>query len=361
MGDYRRLDELGERRIIEDILRPRYEHIQKSWFGNDCSLVPCEELDPSQLVVATTDPCPKPMASILGYNDMYYWGWLLATINLSDLAAVGAKPLGLLTSLILPNETTVEQFRRLLDGLDDCCKKCGTFVIGGNLKEGSRIDLTGTAIGLCNKYMCMSRKGCQEGNSIVIVGQFGLFWAEVLSNIKGLSLKDFEGNVHLQRILKPIPQVKMGQELAKRGLLTACLDNSDGLYTSLIQLANYNGVRMHVEVDNIQFPKSVVRTSSMLGLDPIRLALGWGDWNLVGCIDSSKRDELINLGRRFRVPVYIIGEVKSGRGVFIEYKGVTGEMAPIDSQRFTRDSWFTTGLQQYIDLLLRGSLWKNTH
>jgi len=51
-------------------------------------------------LVATTDPCPEPLVFSLGYTDLYYQGWLLATINFSDLAAAGAEPLGLLVSYL---------------------------------------------------------------------------------------------------------------------------------------------------------------------------------------------------------------------------------------------------------------------
>ena len=177
--DHPRLVDFGERRIIEEILRPRYEAQGVNHFGEDCAFV-TGSFDRTGTIVATTDPCPEPMAYVLGFSDLYYRGWLLATINLSDLAAEGARPLGLLTSLTLPNETTIEQFVRLLDGIDDCCKLSETCVVGGNLKEGRRIELTGTAIGLCEKDRFLLRSGCRPGDLIVVVGDLGLFWAGVL-------------------------------------------------------------------------------------------------------------------------------------------------------------------------------------
>lgn len=360
MNNIRRLDELGERRIIEEILRPRYSFQGEHRFGDDCALVAYGDLVAGGAVVATTDPCPEPMASFLGYTDLYYRGWLLAAINLSDLAAAGARPLGLLTSLILPCDIKTDQFVRLLDGIDNCCEQCGTHVIGGNLKEGIRIDLSATAIGVCNDNMCMSRTGCREGDLIAVIGDLGLFWAGVLAVRHRLSLDDAENKTLLRNILTPMPKVHIGQELAKMRLLTACLDNSDGLYPSLIQLANANHLQMHVMMDDVAFPPEVIRVSSVLGVDPVRLALGWGDWQLVGCLYPSKKDELMALGKHHGVPVYIIGQVRTGYGVVLEHKGRIAEMAPIDSQRFTRESWFTAGLEAYIDLLVNGPLWKET-
>jgi thiamine-monophosphate kinase len=351
VGDHRHLDELGERKMIEEILRPRYDHDfhEIPRFGDDCAYVGRGELLMGGTVVATTDPCPEPMASYLGYTDLYYRGWLLAALNLSDLAAAGARPLGLLTSLILTNDTTVEQFVRLLDGIDECCRQCDTRVLGGNLKEADRIDLSATAIGVCSHGKCMSRTQCREGDLIVVIGDLGLFWAGVLSIQQRLPLSDVEEKALLHNILTPMPKVHIGQELAARSLLTVCLDNSDGLYPSLVTM------------ERVSFPPEVTRVSSELGVDPVRLVLGWGDWQLIGCVDPARENELRELGKHYRVPVHVIGDVRSGRGVALEHKGKIAEMAPIDSQRFTKESWFTAGLEAYIDLLVNGSLWKDTN
>lgn len=159
MGAARRLADLGERRIVEELLRPRYSTDKRPRFGDDCAFIADGDWLCGATLVATTDPCPEPMASFLGYTSLYYRGWLLAAINLSDLAAAGAHPLGLLTSLIIPNDTTIEDFVSLLDGIEDCCRRVGTRVAGGNLKEGAKIDLTATAIGACQIGQCLSRSG----------------------------------------------------------------------------------------------------------------------------------------------------------------------------------------------------------
>jgi thiamine-monophosphate kinase len=351
-----RLDELGERRIINEILRPRYGSQDSDRFGDDCAFIAEVTTLANGVLVATTDPCPEPMASILGYTDFYYRGWLLATINLSDLAAAGARPLGFLTSLILRNDTTVSQLIRLLDGIDDCCRQNGTKVIGGNIKEGAKVDLTGTAIGLCESGKNLSRHGCEEGDLIVMIGDLGLFWAGVLS-VQRQILTESTEPVLLHNVLTPTPKVSIGQELARRGLLTACLDNSDGLYASLSQLADINRLQMHVNIDSADFPPAVQQVCETLRIDPVRLALGWGDWQLIGCCNKNKLDELRELALSHDISTYIIGQVKQGEGVVLEHKRQVGKMAPIDSQRFTRDSWFTVGLGAYIDLLIEGPLW----
>jgi len=352
-----RLSDLGERRIIEEVLRPRYGRQGVPRFGDDCALVAPGDAVADGILVATTDPCPEPVANHLGYSDLYYRGWLLATINLSDLGAVGARPLGLLTSLILPNELTVSEFSRLLDGIDACCAASGTRVIGGNIKEGRSIDLTATAIGVCPGGACMSRTGANVGDLIAVVGDLGLFWAGVLAAQRQAFPPGIDREVLLRNVLTPMPKVSVGLTLAQNRLLTACLDNSDGLYASLTQLAEANHVEMHVNMDDAQFSPEVLQVASLLGVDPVRLAMGWGDWQLVGCVSPSRVDEVNRVAQLQGTSLFIIGNVRAGRGIVLSHGGHQEKMAAIDSQRFTRESWFTSGLANYIESLVKGPLW----
>jgi thiamine-monophosphate kinase len=356
MLDSTRLDELGERRIINEILRPRYGKNASDRFGDDCAVVLQTDALPGRVVVATTDPCPEPVASILGYNDLYYRGWLLATINLSDLAASGAKPLGLLTSLILPNELSVGALTRLLDGIDECCRVSGTRVLGGNIKEGARIDLTATAIGSFPQEKGLSRHGCSAGDLLVIVGDLGLFWAGVTGLKQGVPFEHHEGEL-LRNILTPTPKVKVGRAIADKGVLTACIDNSDGLYPSLAQLAEINKLQIRISFDDVMFSSEVQYISALTGIASLRFALGWGDWQLIGCCRTENLEDLRNIVMNHSCQLHVIGEVGEGTGVLLRDEISYKPMAPIDSQRFTADSWFTTGLDAYIKELTEGPLW----
>ena len=109
--------DLGERRLVAGVLAPRPRH--QPGCGDACAPVPPPAAADFELV-ATTDPCPAPLVSSLGWDDLYHRGWLLATIKLSDLAAAGAVPLGLMVSYVLPGDLPVAQFERLVRGVDDC-------------------------------------------------------------------------------------------------------------------------------------------------------------------------------------------------------------------------------------------------
>jgi thiamine-monophosphate kinase len=344
------LQEIGERRLIAEVLGARYSDI-RNW-GDDAALV--GHVDPNEpWVVATTDPCPPPMAAALGFEDWFYTGWLLATINLSDLAAAGARPTGLLSSLILPADTRLRDFIRLLDGLDECCGVAGTKVIGGNLKEAAEVSLSGTAIGVCEQPP-LSRHGAQVGDSLWIVGDVGLFWAGVLGVRAGLIPQD-SGHPLLQNVLRPAPKTDLMAEFARRGVVNASIDTSDGLYPALAQLAEASDVGVIIAPEQIPYEPSVLEIATQLALDPLRLALGWGDWQVVVAVDPARDSEVVAVadGR----PLSRIGSVGGEGGVRATLGGRERLISPLDSERFVPDSWFSAGLEGYVSALTEGPLY----
>ena len=343
---------LGERLITDSILYPRYS--EQHGFGDDCSIIPITQ---STCLVATIDPCPYPMSWTLGYKDYYYLGWLLATINLSDIAAMGAKPVGILTSYILPNETTVQEFSRLLDGVDEACRQAGTEVFGGNIKESETLSCEAVAFGYCTPNRLIRRKGASVDDLVVVVGDMGLFWSGVLKSKRGIQLSTEEERKVMSSILTPRAKIKEGQIISKYKLLSSGMDNSDGLYPCVKELAVRNSVDINLDFSKIKWDTIVLKVSEYVKIDPLRLAIGWGDWQLIGTVPVERYDQLVNKMAEINTPVYPIGKVVPGSGsVNLLYKQEFGEMSPIDSERFSEKSWFAQGIDTYISDLLNTPL-----
>src|SRR5690554_2583745 len=111
------LNDLGERRILREIIP---EYVQGA--GDDCAVV----LNKGKYSVLTIDPVPRPAAEVIaGDNDPYWLGWLLVTINASDIAASGCRPGSFLANFDLPAEYPEQDFRRLLEGVSESCKQNG--------------------------------------------------------------------------------------------------------------------------------------------------------------------------------------------------------------------------------------------
>src|ERR1035441_5691306 len=122
------LSDLGERQLIREVLQSRYGKSNPQ-FGDDGAIA-ARLADTA--IVMTIDPAPAPVAWELGMGDFYDWGWLLSAINLSDRAACGALRVSMVTSLTLPSSTDLNDFIKLLDGIDDCNEANQCVVVGGN-------------------------------------------------------------------------------------------------------------------------------------------------------------------------------------------------------------------------------------
>lgn len=96
------LGDLGERRILREVI-PRFS----SAAGDDCAAIH----GGAGTTVITTDPVPPPAATVIGGDpDLFWTGWLLVTINASDIAASGARPVAFVAALDLPRDLEVSSF-----------------------------------------------------------------------------------------------------------------------------------------------------------------------------------------------------------------------------------------------------------
>lgn len=158
---------------------------------------------------------PKNMS----YFDM---GFKSVTVNVSDLAAMGAEPLGFLLSMAIPKNLGLEDFKEIIDGVLSACDYYSIPLIGGDTNEADEIIMSGTALGLCDDPLMKDTYSI--GDLIAVTGDIGL--AALGFN---LTLMD---NIYVKKALKPIARVNEGI-LIKRAGATAATDITDGLASEL--------------------------------------------------------------------------------------------------------------------------------
>jgi thiamine-monophosphate kinase len=348
---YTALASLGERRLVADVLADRYKTTQS--FGDDCAVIPELPSWPFELV-ATTDPCPEPLVALLGFDDRMYWqGWLLATINLSDLAAAGAVPLGLLVSYLLPEGTRLSEFRRLIDGVDDCCREHDCAVIGGNLGDAASVQLTATAIGACRSGRRLSRRGASPGDALLLVGAPGYLWSTALLKEGYAGLDPASERAVFDRALRPMAQLRAGQLLAARDDVHAAIDISDGLYPSVQSLCSLSDVGAVIVADAPVLDPLPLEVCRQADVDPFAMVQLWGDWTLLVAVDSGAAPEIAAELRAAGVGCATIGHVLSEPGTFLDRAGQRARWRGVDAERFTESSWSKTKLRDYLTGLIQ--------
>jgi thiamine-monophosphate kinase len=346
------LGDIGERRIIADLLSNRYLRSNPD-FGDDVVQV----LDVGEAsIVATTDPAPMPVVWELGYRDYFDWGWLLAAINLSDLAAAGAQPLGLMTSLTLRPETLVSDFGRLLDGVDACCAAAGTHVLGGNIKESLNPVCEATAIGIVNGEPRLSRRGTVIGDKILALGDTGLFWSALLTLDGADGIRQLDRRLLMDGLVRPKPLIRLGIALRQSGLVHASTDASDGIFGAVASLIAGPRLGFIFEPQKFRYLSVVSDVARRLGVDPFRLALGFGNFELVVSTDAKSLDAIYDLASGLGVHVTELGFVDAGPGIRVSTTDGSLPMTSFDNERFTPDSQFTAGIASYKNRLLESPL-----
>ena len=324
------LGDLGERRILREII-PEYV----SGAGDDCAIEPIE----TGFLTITTDPVPPPAAKVIGGDpDLFWMGWLLVTINASDIAASGARPLSFVAALDLPKDLPIPDFRRLLEGIGASCKKNGLKFVGGNLREAEKISAVGTAFGIA-KSEPLRRTGAANGDLLVVIGQGGGFWRDAEKIRRGEALEKM-----LSPVFSPISQALVMHKLNEHKLIACAMDSSDGLAPTLVELALVNNLGISVDLERIRksSPKDTLERVE-------RLWMGWGDWTVVTAVKTENFTEVEAILSEKGAAYTVIGKFSNALdGVYL-YDGDRSIPIPrLESERFAYDSWFLGGIDEYI-------------
>jgi len=274
-----KLSDIGEREAIQ-LLTRILDRGQPIGLGHDCGVVEWGE----DYLVITTDVV-NPKTHIPGGSRSEQIGWYVVAVNLSDVAAAGARPLGFVAALSLPPSTEVDFLTGLAKGMENCTREFGIGVLGGDTKEADVMSLAGTAIGRVRKDRILLRKGARPGDAIVVTGELGR---------AGLAYAHLDNPATradgIEQLLHPYPRVREGQIFSDSGLVTSCMDISDGLGLSLAQMAAMSGLSYVVEWEKVPAYKPV----ELLPLDRQReyALYSGGDFELVATVKPEAVPEL---------------------------------------------------------------------
>ncbi len=292
------LADLGERRAVQTLLRV-FDRGHAPGLGDDSGILPWGD----HYLLITTDVVNERTHFPIGTTP-YDMGWYLVAVNLSDIAAMGGYPLGFIAALTLPKTTEITFLNEIARGMDSCTKHFGVAVYGGDTKEGEAISMAGVAIGRVLKNRILLRKGCREGDILAVTGEIGRGgWA--LQTIK----KDGPSRETIEALLHPTPRLEQGLALSESGVVSSCIDNSDGLATTLYQLSASNGIGFDIEEHKLPIFSKIKDLPSATSL----ALYSGGDYELVVAIKSESFEELKTALIKKNVRLTDIGHVVKGK------------------------------------------------
>jgi thiamine-monophosphate kinase len=242
-------------------------------------------LGPSCWLAVTLDALTSEISSGI-FQDPYTMGWVLATASLSDLAAVGARPIGLLDALNFARAHDTAWRARLVKGLKEALDAMGVYLLGGDLNECQQeTSLTGCAIGWVEGAPPLTRRGLQPDDWLYASGPLGMGNALALAFLGGKE----EMAREIEAAYRPQARLAEGQFL--RDWACVCMDTSDGPMTTLDHLARLNGVGLDVFFE----PKRLIASQAQIWATQLAsplwpLLLGeHGEYELVFGIHDAKR------------------------------------------------------------------------
>ena len=199
----------------------------------------------------------------------------------SDLAAMGARPRGVLSALVLPAGFGDEELDRLARGQAEAAGALGTAVIGGNLARGSEFSVTTTVLGAARKPLL--RRGAAAGDTVAVAGVLGLAGAGVQALARGAAISG-DARTPQTAIDHAIAAYRRPRALLEAGLTAAplaraAIDVSDGLALDAGRLAKESGVAILLDADEVTSAggDALVAAATALSLDALDLALHGGD------------------------------------------------------------------------------------
>lgn len=289
---------IGERDLIR-----RIAEILGGVENDDCAIIDARD----RYIVATTDMLHRK-TDFPDIMNPWQMGWMSVAVNLSDIAAMGAEPAGILIAAGMPPEVDLYFIDELFNGFADCAAFYGTRVLGGDTDSHQELTITGTALGFVEKDLVLRRRGARAGDLLCTTGSLGRAGGGLWAWQHGVESE------FITNLLEPEPRLKEGRALARSRAVTAMMDNSDGLALSLSDLSEVSQVGFVVEEEALPVATGLAEMVGQEKALELVMSAG-GDFELVFTV---KPDGLE--AARKACELTVIGEVVE-EGIWMERKG----------------------------------------
>ncbi|MBW4515441.1 MAG: thiamine-phosphate kinase [Timaviella obliquedivisa GSE-PSE-MK23-08B] len=315
-----RVEDLGEQGLLARLLPFCADVV-----GDDGALMP---IAPGQSLVVTTDLLVDGVHFSDRTTPAAAAGWRAAAANLSDLAAMGATPLGVTVGLSLPGSIKISWVEQLYQGLTACLGKYNTPIVGGDICRAGVVTVAIAAFGQVFPNRAIRRNAAQPGDAIVVTGSHGASKAGLellLHPEQGSELEERDRQMLLKKHQYPVPrfdalaaieEILLSEKLmqvTESSVRIAGMDSSDGLADAVLQICRASGVGAAIDRRKISLPSCFKTWLS----EP--QALNWAlyggeDFELVLCLAPHLAQMLV---QRLSEDAAIIGTITQKTGVVL--------------------------------------------
>jgi thiamine-monophosphate kinase len=305
-------------RILQYVQNHDREYLVKG-IGDDCAVL---KKDGENCLLLTTDTLVEGVHFDLVWHPPYLLGRKCASVNLSDIAAMGGQPRTCLLSFCFSGSVPAWLDDFML-GFASVLKEHDTLLIGGDtVKSGNDLIISVTVTGEAKSSQICYRSGAKAGDLIWVSGPLGYAAAGLELCRKGFCMPDNMSDKWQQFIhahLDPVPEVDLGIILSSSGLIHAMMDISDGLATDLAHICLESGVGAEIQQGLLPVSPLLENAAIELGTEVFDWVLKGGeDYQLLFTTKASDEQNLLQLvAGSIGAEVSCIGKIIDEQGVFL--------------------------------------------
>jgi thiamine-monophosphate kinase len=271
--------------------------------GDDCALL---SVRPGHELAVSTDTLVSGVHFFADTNP-HHLGYKALAVNLSDLAAMGAKPRWFVLAITLP-KIDHAWLKDYSEGLLALALEAEIELVGGDTTRGP-LAMTLTVMGEIPRGQALRRDGAKVGDDIWVSGSLGDA-ALALACLQGkVQVAEPQRGAAVARLERPTARVALGIHL--RGLAHSAIDVSDGLLADLGHICLRSGVGAEVLADKIPFAPAVAFIADEMAKLEYALA-GGDDYELCFTAAPSRQDSIAALSAQLNLPLTRIGTMVAG-------------------------------------------------
>ena len=319
-----KLTDIGEKKLVKELTSLYSEDPRLiGGFGHDSAILDIN-LSSDEYLLMNTDRSGMNIAYKLGLSDATCVGDFAVSHAVSDIYASGGKPVAVSIALMLPPDLTVEDVKDITVGANLAAKKYGAFIASGDTKHSNKFAMVVTVIGKAKRTNILTRSGAKPGDYLVSVGSFGTMLSGLIVIKNNFKVSDEEMKSLSNAIVYQNPPYEFSNLLYDKNLADACIDNSDGLASSLYSLCRNSGVGVVIDEAKIPIENIVRNIAKQLDVNPFQLCLGSGDWQHIFSVPKQNIEDFVALAKSTKNTVAVIGmfddskqvSIKTNEGIF---------------------------------------------
>ena len=291
-----------KRSVFKQLHTKREEVLLGAGVGEDCAAM---KLDSDEIFVISTDPITGAAKDI---------GDLAVQITVNDLASAGAEPIGVMLTMLLPEDATEEELKHVMAQVESACEKNRIQVMGGHTEVTrvvSQIVLSVTGVGKAKEDRLISTADVLPDMDLLVTKWVGIEGTAILAKEKEQELsarytKPFlEAAKGLDRYLSVLPEAATA---VKSGVAAMHDVTEGGIFGALWEMAEASGVGLEIDLKKIPLKQETVEICEYFGISPYEL-ISSGSM-LMAAKDGNR---LVMELQKEGIPAVIIGKATAGR------------------------------------------------